>query len=189
MTTKEALFLYYSFLIIALIFSITYVFKIDLTLDLFVKIATILAAFSAAFSLIYLAEQLKTSVEQEKTKRAYEYMRRYNDPEFIKNLPEIAKTLNSIIDENKADGEKWKELEENPDNWDKRFKLLLFLNFFEEMAIMYNKNFVNKELIKEFFRTMSIDSYNKAEKYIKKRQNKQEHLFRDWTKMNENFEK
>jgi len=72
--------------------------------------ATIIAGLAAAASVFYLAKQIKISVEAEKIKKAHEFLKRYNDPDFRSSAPSIVKVLRDISDENKADVIKWKEI-------------------------------------------------------------------------------
>lgn len=50
----------------------------------FLDYATLIAGFSAAASVYYLAKQIYSSVKQQQVQRAWESLRFYNDPSFMK---------------------------------------------------------------------------------------------------------
>lgn len=170
--------------LILIFFALLIIFFKSWDIDLTVKVATIIAAVAAAGSLIYLGKQIKISVEQQKIQRAYEYMKRYNDPEFRRNIPEVLMILKRLTNDWITNGAKWNELKEGTE---KRNKLSLVFNFFEEMGIMYNRDLVSREVIRECFKGVSLSFYKDAERYIKKRKEKNPRLFENWEQMNKSF--
>lgn len=115
------------------------------------SIATIAAAVTAIISLIYIARQAGAVREQvgrmreqtdvvrkhKKVDRAYDYLKRYDDPNF---RPVAAEAINFLKREDKTLEEKWKILEdkEDPEHVSLKSKVVYALNFFDELAIMYN---------------------------------------------------
>lgn len=129
----------------------------------------------------YKLEELK--LENEKIARAWDYMRRYNDPTFRCTIPIVRRWIDILADKNKNDTEKIKEINGNSEE---KSHLALYCNFFEEMAEMYNMNLINRDLIKLFFKGTSIQM-NKAllvfiELIREQRNNNQ--LYVEWESMN-----
>ncbi len=175
-------------------------------------IGTIATAIVAIISLVYIAKQARavreqveqireqaqgmreqTEVvrEQAKTNRAYEYIRRFNDPTMrIVKAEAVGFLKNTSISEER----KWAVLlggEGNPNNIDLQSKVMLILNFFEELAIMYNRNLVHREIIESFFRKISLRYYEYATRYVSERRVRMNHpmLYGEWQEMNINLRK
>lgn len=150
--------------------------------QLVIDYATLVAGLAAAVSVYYLAKQIKVSVDEQKTQRAYEYLRRYNDYNFRESakrayafLRKTDKAEHIVVLVNKKD-EKSTEI---------RSHVLLVMNFFEEMGIVYKRDLADRELLKDFFWVMSLDYQKKAQYFIDhRRKTDDSSLFENWEWMN-----
>lgn len=135
-------------------------------------------------SVVYLAEQIRVSRELEKVKNSNEYLGRYNSEPFLKITQA---SLTFIHDTAKKSDKKMEVLFEK----DKKIKftLMLYFNFFEDMAVLYNKGFLNKDIIVGFFKTISLNGFEAGNDYIKYQRNGHPSNFKEWETMNKDFEK
>lgn len=152
-----------------------------------IDIATIIAALAAAISVFYLAEQIKTSIEQEKIKRSCDFITRFTSPDFRV----ILSSLHFFADENISDSDRWKRLytKDDPDI-ELRVKLAFAVNFFESMAMLYNKNLIDRKLTKHFFGKISLYYYELVKNFVKKaKENNRalDNICEDWDKMYNEF--
>jgi len=148
----------------------------------------ILAAAVASLSVVYLAEQIRVAGEQEQVKRSYEYFARYNSEAFKETTTEACAFI--------RDGGKTKDKKmdilinrKNPQYKTIRPIISLYFNFFEDMAILYNRKLLNRELIRSFFKSISLSIYNDGKDCIDKLRvdANSTTLFKEWEKMNEDF--
>lgn len=175
-------------------------------IDIIAGVATIVAAIVAIISLRYIAKQAgavreqvegireqaqrmreQTEVIREQTKqnRAYEYMRRFNDPAFR----EIASETLNFLKKDMKETEKCKILED-PEHVDLKSKVANVLNFFEELGIMYNNDLVRKDIIKNSFRTSSATYYRYAIPILEKmRELYGKTILENWERMNDDLKK
>ncbi len=196
-------------LLIFYILSILSGFSSRIELETVLNLLTILTGLFAIIALVFTALQLReqknqhkaemewqtiqlleqkkqreAEIEWQKIKIAHGYMKRYNNPVFIKIFPVVAKKFRNFSNDDMANNPKWEELNKDLET---KSKIYLFLNFFEEMALMYNKNYLNQKLIKDFFRLISMFYYQKAGNYIRYVQKTSPKEFTEWDTMNENF--
>ena len=134
-----------------------------LDLKTVVDLATILATGIAAFSVFTLAKQIKISVEEEKMKRSHDFIKRYNDPVYGKMLSDAL-----IFLQNESEYVGIFDMgNRSPEAVKIRQVVAISLNFFEEMSMLYNRNLLNRDLIKDYFIYVSSYYYEKAEKFIR----------------------
>ena len=166
------------------------------------SIATIAAAIIAIISLIYIARQAgavreqvegmrdQTDVmrEHKKVDRAYDYLKRYQDPRV---RPIVVDAIHFLKREDKALKDKWKILEDKEDaeHIDLKSKVVYTLNFFDELGVMYNRNLVDQEIIKDVFKDPSLIYYEYATRYITRRRREIPGVYADWEKMNNDFKR
>jgi hypothetical protein len=132
------------------------------------EVAGIFAGAATALSVGYLAEQIRVSLQQEKITRSYDYIKRYNDPAFREILAQVGKFFRN---EQITESEKLEILFYNKETdgyKDIRSSVAMHWNFFEDMAIFYNRNLLDKELITSFFKSISMDIFDKSRWYIEK---------------------
>jgi len=146
----------------------------------------ILAGAVASLSVVYLAEQVRTASEQEKVKISYDYFTRYNSESFLKTTKS---SLLFLHDTAKSPDKRMKILTDksNEENMQTKFHLQLYFNFFEDMAILYNKNYLNRNIIISFFKSISLQAYEKGADYISYVRGKKPTNFQEWEKMNKDF--
>jgi len=156
--------------------------------DSLVKIATILSACFAGGSVIYLAKQIGMMIRQDRYQRSHEFIKRFNSKEFIEIISNVKKCCEVFEDSNKSDNEKWNYVEADPK---RKQDLNMFLNFFEELGLMYNEKLTNKKITKGFFKGISVGYFEKCYLYIKDRRIRQNHstMFENWEKMVEELKK
>ena len=148
----------------------------------------ILTGVITAISVVYLAEQIRVASEQEKVKRSYEYLARYNSEDFEKTIKDAC---NFIRDGRITKDEKMDIVSnrKNPKYKTTRSTISLYFNFFEEMAILYNRNLLNKDLIRSFFKSITLSTYNDGKDIIDRlRKEGSKTFFKEWEKMNKDLE-
>jgi len=183
------------------------------------SVATILAAIIAAATLVYIAiqagavkdqviemkeqaervreqaervrEQTEVIRGQTKENRAYEYMKRFNDPSFRLMA---AAAIRLLEDPDVSETEKWKTLEDKKslENVTLQANVTNLLNFFEELGVMYNKELIDEGIIKEFFPTISDVIYRYANKwYIPGRRERtgRKTIYKNWKRMNDDLKR
>ncbi|MEK7571424.1 MAG: DUF4760 domain-containing protein [Patescibacteria group bacterium] len=142
----------------------------------------------ASISVVYLAEQIRVAVEQEKAKRSYEYFARYNNESFKETTAEALVFL--------RDGGKTKNARldiisnmKNPQYKKIRPIVTLYFNFFEDLAIFYNRNLLNKELIRSFFKSIALTAHDEGKDCIDKLRAdaNSSTFYKEWEKMNEDL--
>lgn len=148
----------------------------------------ILAGAVTTISVVYLAEQIRVSREHEKVKNSNDYLNCYNSESFLKTTET---SLLFINDTTKSSDEKMKILEDNTDSNNRKTKshLMLYFNFFEGMAVLYNKDFLNKEIIASFFKSISTNAYSKGNDFINHIRQSKPTNFKEWETMNKDIEK
>lgn len=184
---KHFWWIWLSFLIYVLIY-LFLKFILKFSLQVIINFLAIATGSFASISLIFAGLQLKKQHEQQKENTrwqkaqvAHEFIKRFNDPAFREDL---SKSITFLVDNKISNDEKYQIIEKNIEL---RSQIVLTLNFFEEMGIMYNKNFIDKELIKDFFKSISIDFYTNANFFIQKRRSlNPDHAknFTQWQSMN-----
>lgn len=123
----------------------------------------ILGGALASISVVYLAEQIRITIEQEKIKRSYEYFARYNSEAFKETITEACAFI--------RDGGKTK---------DKKMDIL---------TNRKNPDYRKIRPIRSFFKSISLSIYNDGNDCIDKlrRESSSQTLFKEWEKMNEDF--
>lgn len=163
------------------------------------SIGTILAAGAAVVALIIAAKQLGAATKQAEEIRkqtdtltklgtktlADDFIKRFNDP----NLIPIKTDAISFLENPRSDLTiLWDT--QNPDHLQLKSKVVLMGNFLEELAIMWNRDLVDKEIIKAFFRKISPRYYRYAAPYIQEESTRSGHpeLWGEWRTMNADLE-
>ena len=113
----------------------------------------LIALFAFAGAIYQLRRTHKTTLET----RAHQYLQRYDEPQL---LPYISKTHAVLT----GDGEATARIA----TWDKmlfaeKLDALLFLNFWEELAGMYNRNLVDRKIVGEWFGEAAVAYWQMAE--------------------------
>jgi len=148
-------------------------------------VAGILAGAATSLSVVYLAEQIRVSIEQEKIKRSYDYFARYNSEPFRETITEA---LSFIRDTGRTRDQRWDLMwnKNNPDQKKTRSLVTLYFNFFEDMAILYNRGLLNKNFIQSFFKSISLTAYNDGKDCIDKLRTEEHRptYYKEWEKMN-----
>ncbi len=138
--------------------------------------ATALIALFAFLGAVYqLLRTHKTTLET----RAHQYLQRYDEPRL---LPYIAKTHAVLTGD--------EQIVARIANWDKmpfaeQLGALLFLNFWEELAGMYNRNLVDREIVAEWFGEAAVTYWQMAEWLVlhQREQLSEESIYDEWEEM------
>ena len=145
-----------------------------------IDVAIIVTAATASISVFYLAEQIRTSAEQLKIDRSHEYITKFSDVDFTTS---ILKARNFLRDEKTTGPEKENILKNSTPEIQAPVSSLL--SFFEGMAIIYNRNGLDKNLINEFFLDASVKIYRESyEPFIKYVQAQVPQAYKNWKAMN-----
>ena len=117
---------------------------------------TALIAFLALIGAVYQLRQThKTTLET----RAHQYLQRYDEPQL---LPYIAKAHAVFKDGEKGEPStliaRWEAM-----SFSEQLDALLFLNFWEELAGMYNRKLVDRTIIDEWFGDAALDYWRMVE--------------------------
>jgi hypothetical protein len=148
-----------------------------------VQLSTVIAGTAAAVSVFYLAKQIREASDTEKINRTCDFIKRYNDPVQGKIFSD---TLIILNDKKKREVLFVGKRIEDQNYVKLRQTIGLTLNFFEELATLYNNNLVHKEITEEYFGKISKIFFERCKKYIQKReaQTNREKIFEQWRIMN-----
>jgi len=133
-------------------------------------------------------ENRQFDIQREKELRAVEFYKTYTDPLHMEHFSKARNYLR-VTDHNDEE-QKWNNLKiESQSATELRVNISIMLNFFLGMAMMYNRNLVDRSIIKILFRVVSPTYYNEAEWYIKRLEQKykDEVLIKEWREMNNNL--
>jgi hypothetical protein len=152
-------------------------------------IITLITGAVASISVVYLAEQIRVAGELEQSKRSYEYFARYNNESFRET---ISDALAFIKDGSRSKDQRLDIISnrKNPKHKQTRSIVTLYFNFFEDMAIFYNRGLLNKELIRSFFKSISLTAYEDGKDCIERLKKDAGKLsfYTEWEKMNSDFQ-
>jgi len=149
----------------------------------FVQVSIIATGIGALLSVFYLAEQVRVATLEGRIQRTYEYMKRYNSPEFREDM---AMATIFFRDRTRSNQAKWEAVKTDDIL---KSQIVLSMNFFEELGIMYNKNLLEKTVAREFFGSISKSICEDANDYINERRKdpKDEKNYKNWETMNKSF--
>jgi hypothetical protein len=138
--------------------------------------ATALIALCAFAGAIYqLRRTHKTTLET----RAHQYLQRYDEPHL---LPYISKTHAVLTGDGEATARiaTWDEM-----SFAEQLDALLFLNFWEELAGMYNRNLVDRKIVAEWFGEAAVAYWQMAEWLVlhQRDQLPEESIYDEWEEM------
>lgn len=153
---------------------------VRLVADLAVIATAIFVFFQlgAASSQLRIAAQSYLSAAQaERTKLAFDFIRRWNDDPQKAIRSQVFEILRN---KSLSDEEKFRRLNENPAQ---RAVFRANLNFFEEMGLAYKRNAVDRDVIFEFFGFLAVLYWEGAKGYIMEMRRTEQDK-----KIDENFE-
>ncbi len=132
----------------------------------------------SATALLALLALLGT-VRQLRQTRAHEYLRRFDEPSL---LPYIEKTHTVIRKSEIPVATRISRWEQMP--FREQLDALLYLNFWEEMGGMYNRNLLNRGIIGDYFGDAALDYWGLSEWLaLHMRGTDNEHVYRELEKM------
>jgi hypothetical protein len=159
-------------------------------------VISIITVIVAIAGLVFVAKQIQIALAEFKLNRiqseknekwqksliSHDYIKRYNHHDFMA-------TMAVAIDYFKRDDKNRKErVEELLSDAKLRSAIIVSMNYFEEMGIMFNNDLLDRELIRRFFRRISKSYYTSAVSYIENRRqiNNNVGIYTNWEAMNNN---
>jgi hypothetical protein len=135
----------------------------------------LIALFAFAGAIYQLRRTHKTTLET----RAHQYLQRYDEPHL---LPYIVKT-HAVIGGEAQHADRiatWDEM-----SFAEQLDALLFLNFWEELAGMYNRKLVDREIVAEWFGDAAIAYWQMAEWLVLHQRDElpEDGIYIEWEKM------
>jgi len=123
--------------------------------------AALLGAIYVGTGLTASTEHLRQSLEAERVNKAFYFFRRWNDSSFSTTVTKWIKV------KEKLSGKSTKEIVVllDTDN-DTRTTVMAMLNFFEELALASAMGLADDEMLKRFFRTLAIDTFELTSGWI-----------------------
>ena len=159
-----------------------------LNLEDWANVATILGGFAAVITLPLIWIQLVSNNRQAKRERSYVFAGKYHDTDCLPHMIRARKFLIGSSKEGILLESAWDEFNKDDNT---RFSVGVLLSFFEEMGAMYNKNLVDKEVIRDLLTTVTITYFEIAKPLIDKMRNIQEDhtVYEQWGKMYNDLKK
>ena len=145
-------------------------------------IAPILGAIATSISLGIIAWQIYVTREEGRITRTYEYLKRYNDIDFINKLVTARRFLN---DESRSEEEKWEFFYKKRGDIALNNTIMQVFSLFDEIAGMYNKNLISKDIVKNLHSDAFPVYYKEAEWLINRWRQQPEfkEAYEDWREM------
>lgn len=145
-----------------------------------------MAGFLALLGAWYQLRQTRQATAQT---RAHYYLQRYDDPQLIAFVEKAHYVIGKkrpvlSMDEAHARGEWWDML-----SFRDQFEVQLVLNFWEEMAGMYNRELVDQKLIDEYFGDAALDFWSRSQWLVHhlRAQSPGQALYNEWDEMREDI--
>ncbi|HVA19646.1 MAG TPA: hypothetical protein VMU55_05690 [Solirubrobacteraceae bacterium] len=139
------------------------------------KVGAIAAGVTATVALLALLG----TVRQLRQTRAHHYLQRYDEPQL---LPYIVKTHAVIKDDGTVSTRiaKWDKM-----SFAEQLDVLLFLNFWEELASMYNRKLVDRKIVAEWFGDAAIAYWQMAEWLVlhQRKELPEDGIYSEWETM------
>ncbi len=144
-----------------------------------VKITDVMAYLTGSVAIVTLLYHIinmewqdknqKDSLKLRRHQYTYDVISRLTDPKMGEYLSILAEIKDHHIDKLKE-----KNIQEFMDflkeNNDKRIKLVVLINLFEQISILVEKNHVEEYIVKEALKTLFTDAYSMLRAYINERQ-------------------
>jgi hypothetical protein len=125
------------------------------------NMATVIALVFAGIQMRLMSRQLRDSRASEKVSRSLDFGRRWNDLEFVDLRTDLYLMLLA------SPSPDWTKMEQmmaaNPKI---RVAMRLVLNFYEEMAILYNRDYADRQVLYVFFKSQIDTICDKAKPYM-----------------------
>jgi hypothetical protein len=149
-------------------------------------VATAIVALCAFVGAIYQLYQTRRSTRET---RALEFLRRYDDPDLVTSFEKahiIVRTKGELsADEKRARSYWWDNL-----SYRDQFEVEIALNFWEEMATMYNRKLVDQKLIEEYFGESILDFWKKSKWLLMhiRKENEEQSVYSELEDMHKDIE-
>lgn len=151
-------------------------------------LATSIGVAAAVLSAFYIGRGLHASIASEINTRTMSYAARWNDPHYYHHRLAYSKMMTEIVQESTKSGKKQDRLsiiqnviELNDTN---EHHLKGVLNFFEELAIHVNRDLVDEDILKAFFKTIITKCHSDLEPWIiEHRKTQGERIFIEFTEL------
>ena len=141
------------------------------------SVATIVGGFIGVTTLILIWVQLLVQNSQSRLARTYEFSEKLQKTEFITHL---AVSLGYFGNDFASEDGRWNDYI-NGKIPDTARHVFITLAYFEDLAMMYNKNYIDRELIRRLLKTIIIRYYEKSEWFRKRaKANDGESIYIEW---------
>ncbi|MGA8364647.1 MAG: hypothetical protein WB709_09015 [Solirubrobacteraceae bacterium] len=130
------------------------------TLGSWSEFATAIFAGVALFGAWFQLRQTRNAGLETRT---HEYMQRYSSPELIPYQTVAHPLIGAALDPSDPEArtariEKWKGM-----SFEKKQEVMIVMNFWEELASMYNRKLVDRTIIHEYFAGVIYDFWEQSE--------------------------
>lgn len=144
------------------------------------NIATIVGAIAAALGLAGIYWQLSNNAKQARRLKTYEISGKIQDSEFLLHLSKARGFF--VEDKSWTNDEKWNNYNDGklPDI---AIHVFISLAYFEDMALLYNRHYIDRDLIKSLLRAAIIGFYNESKWFRDKAKRKDKESYIEFDKM------
>lgn len=146
--------------------------------------AQIATAAIACLALLGAVIQIRLARAATRRNLAYEYFKRFNDPTMHRYRVCATEFLNVKGPREAAHWDQWRS---RGLTQTKRLEIVLVLNFFEELAGMYNRKLVDRDVVCEAFYAYSTEEWDKAWWFIERCCRTAPRTMDQWRRMNSDF--
>jgi hypothetical protein len=140
------------------------------------KVSAIAEGATAAIALLALLG----TVRQLRQTRAHQYLQRYDEPQLLPYIDKAHEVLTRGDADKSTRIDRWEDM-----SFRDQLDVLLFMNFWEEMAGMYNRKLVDRKIIDEYFGDPAI-YYWKTSKWLAllmREQMPDAKIYNEWERM------
>lgn len=144
------------------------------------SVTTIAGGFIGVTTLIFIWLQLIVQNKQSRLARTYEFSEKLQKIEFLTHL---SVSLQYFSDDFASEDGRWNDyINGNIPNT--VLHVYITLAYFEDLAMMYNKNYIDRKLIRRLLKTIIIHYYEKSKWFRKRAKDRDgESIYIEWDKL------
>ncbi len=143
--------------------------------------AQIATAVIAGLALVGAVVQITSARNANRRTAAFRYFERWSDPESLSYIAKMAEFL-TVGTEAEAEA-KWREWEAKTLDFEERLATLVFINFWEELAGLYNSRLVDRKVIREYLGGLIINYWELGSWFINRSRAEDSSDLQQWEDM------